>query len=601
MPYKLLRLDEDRILVEQLKLLLSNVGRTTLSVILLTLLILWILSNDSNALALKIWVGIVWLSNLNGYRFARKHLANGIPLADARRIARTAIMLSAFDGLVWGALAWVALDPSWLTGSVMVISILTAVASGIMSTLSPVLLAFVAFVIPELLVVAAKMWMLNEPAYNALSVAAALYIAALLGQAVNGYRATRSAIELRFENFELVGQLRIETGIAESAQCKAEQANTAKSKFLAAASHDLRQPVHAQGLFLEVLSRTNLDTKQRDLVTNARAASEASSELLSALLDFSRIEAGVIQPQVQTLCLQPLLNKIENELAPLADAKNIIYRTRETSFAVRTDPMLLELILRNLMSNAIRYTDHGGVLVGCRQRGNQLVLEVWDTGIGIAAEHQREVFQEFHQLGNPERDRQKGLGLGLAIADGLARTLNHPLSLSSVLHRGSVFRLQLPIDNSVETTALAMSQSRTRLLNARLLFVDDDVIVRNGMLHLLREWGCECEAAESIEEALLLARKNPPDVIVSDYRLRGQHTGVEAIAAVRALLGYDLPALLITGDTAPERLREAQASGIPLLHKPVTPGMLYRRLLELQQESGSKTPELVANESEPIC
>ena len=291
----------------------------------------------------------------------------------------------------------------------------------------------------------------------------------------------------------------------------------------------------------------------------------------------------MIEPQLQPFRLQPLLNKIENELAPQADAKNIVYRSRETHVSVQTDPVLLELILRNLVSNAIRYTTNGGVLVACRTRGSQAVVEVWDTGVGIAPEHQQEVFREFHQLGNPERDRRKGLGLGLAIAEGLARTMQHGLSLASTPQRGSVFRLMLPIDTTIQFAQVAMFQSKTRLLNARLLVIDDDSIVREGMLRLLCDWGCECEGAESIEKALLLARQNPPDVVISDYRLCERRTGVEAIAAVRALLGNNLPALLITGDTAPERLREAQASGIPLLHKPVSPGKLYRRLVELQQ------------------
>jgi CheY-like chemotaxis protein len=376
----------------------------------------------------------------------------------------------------------------------------------------------------------------------------------------------------------------LETGIAAAAQREAEQANAAKSKFLAAASHDLRQPVHAQGLFLEVLSRTEQTKYQQELLANARAASEASSELLNALLDFSRIEAGVIEPQPQPFRLQPFLHKIEKELAPQADAKCIVFRTRETQLVVQTDPVLLELILRNLVSNAIRYTERGGILLACRQRGHQALLEVWDTGIGIAPEHQSEVFREFHQLGNPERDRRKGLGLGLAIADGLARALKHELSLASKPGRGSVFRLALPVITGLPNAQDTMLQSKTRLLNARLLVIDDDAIVREGMLHLLQDWGCECDMAESIEEAQALVQLNVPDVIISDYRLREQRTGVEAIEAVRAQLGREIPALLITGDTAPKRLREAQASGIPLLHKPVSPGVLYRKLVELQQE-----------------
>jgi signal transduction histidine kinase len=580
----LLRLDEDRILVEQLELLMRNVGRTVIPVVLLTILILSVLSNDSNAQALKIWVAVALLSNLNGYRYSRKHLAGGIPFPKARRVASVLVMLGAIDGLIWGALAWITLGSSSVTGSILVVSVSTAIAGGIMSTLSPVLPAFVAFVVPELILVASKMWLLDDPAYNALGIAAVLYIAALLGQAVNSSRSARAAIQLRFENTELVEQLKLETGIAAAAQREAEHANTAKSKFLAAASHDLRQPIHAQGLFLEVLSRTDQTKHQQELLASARAASEASSEMLNALLDFSRIEAGVIEPQLQPFRLQPLLHKIERELAPQADAKNIVFRTRDTELAVQTDPVLLELILRNLVSNAIRYTEHGGILLGCRQRGSLALLEVWDTGIGIAPEHQNEVFREFHQLGNPERDRRKGLGLGLAIADGMARALQHELSLASKLHHGSVFRLALPVTSTPALQDLVL-QSKTRLLNARLLVIDDDAIVREGMLQLLRDWGCECDAAESIEDALALVQLNVPDVVISDYRLREQRTGVEAIEAIRAQLGTPIPALLITGDTAPKRLREAQASGIPLLHKPVSPSKLYRRLVELQQET----------------
>ncbi len=363
-----------------------------------------------------------------------------------------------------------------------------------------------------------------------------------------------------------------------AAKQQAESANLAKSRFLAAASHDLRQPIHAQGLFLGVLARTELNAYQREVLANANAASRSSVEMLNTLLDFSRIEAGVIKPNVQAFYMQPLLNKIEREFEQQADAKGLAYRSRETALAVQSDPMLVELILRNLVSNAIRYTVRGGLLVTCRKRGEHAVLEVWDTGIGITPEHQQEVFREFHQLGNPERDRQKGLGLGLSIADGLARTLGHELTLFSTPQRGSVFRLTLPIAGEAPAAAHGQALHKIQTLSARVLVIDDDEAVRIGMHHLLRNWGCQCETAESIEEALALARIHAPDVVISDYRLREQRTGLEAIAAMRKLLGDTLPALLLTGDTAPDRLRETQASGIALLHKPVSPGQLYRGL-----------------------
>lgn len=369
----------------------------------------------------------------------------------------------------------------------------------------------------------------------------------------------------------------------------AEEANAAKSKFLAAASHDLRQPVHALGLFLELLGRSSLNADQQGMLAAARSAAQASANMLNTLLDFSRIEAGVIVPQRRPFALQPMLTKIESELAPQADARHLIFRVRETPVTVFSDPGLVELILRNLVANAIRYTEHGGLLVGCRYRGGQVVVEVWDTGIGIPLADQQEVFREFHQLGNPERDRRKGFGLGLAICRGLANTLQHRLSLRSLSGRGSVFRLTLPVvvGSSVAVESEADAGDDLPLLLAiapipyRVLVIDDDEAVRQGTLQLLQDWGCTGWAVESLEEVQHLPREAVPDLIISDYRLREQCTGAQAIAVLREQFGPDLPAILITGDTAPERLAEARASGIPLLHKPLAPAQLQRLVAQL--------------------
>ncbi len=571
-----LHLAEGRILVEQLRLVLGNARSSAAHALLLVALLFFTLSNGSNTALLGLWCAAVMLSNLNWFYYARRRLSGGIAADQAHRAVWMLILMNIVDGALWGMLTWVTLDTSTLAGSILVVAVAAGMAGGAMASLSPVLPVFVAFIVPEVAAVASKVWSLGDPAYNALGVAGILYVSALLSQARNSARAARTAIELRFENADLLGQLRVETDIAERARHEAEQANTAKSKFLAAASHDLRQPIHAQGLFLSVLARSELNSQQHEVLDNAMAASKASGEMLNALLDFSRIEAGVVEPQLRAFRIQSLLNKIEREFAAQADAKGIAYRSRETDLVVQSDPVLVELILRNLVSNAIRYTERGGLLVACRRRGEQARLEVWDSGRGIAPENQQEIFREFHQLHNPERDRRKGLGLGLAITDGLARTLGHRLTLISVPQRGSVFRLSLPLaDCAASVEELPKAQAAAQMLDARVLVIDDDETVRTGMLHLLRDWGCACDAAESIEEALELARAHMPDLVISDYRLREQRTGVEAIAALRALLGRDLPALLITGDTAPDRLREAQASGLPLLHKPVAANELY--------------------------
>ncbi|NDP38622.1 MAG: response regulator [Rhodoferax sp.] len=575
-----LRLADGRVLVQQLHLMLSNVRTTVLPVFVVSLCIVWTLSTESNAMYLRLWAGAIILSNLNWFRYAQRQLASGLTQAQAPQVVRTLTVINLVGGSLWGSLVWITFDTVTLAGGVLVFALMAGMAAGAVSTQGPILRLYLAFLLSQMVVVVSKLWFMSDPAQWSLGGVIILYALVMLGQAANLARLVRSAIDLRFENQELLEKLRQESALSKAAQREAEQANAAKSKFLAAASHDLRQPIHAQGLFLEVLSRSELSPQQRELLASASAASEASAEMLNTLLDFSRIEAGVVEPQVRAFGVQTLLNKIEREFVQQADAKGLDYRSRESALVLRSDPALIEMILRNLISNAIRYTVHGGLLVTCRQRAGEAVLEVWDTGIGIEPAQQREVFREFHQLGNPERDRRKGLGLGLAIVDGLARTLGHPLSLNSKMQQGSVFRLVVPITTATVPLEPALpEQSNHARLNVRVLLIDDEESVRAGMMHLLQDWGCVCEVAASIEEALALARIHAPEVVISDYRLREQRTGVEAIQALRALLGDALPALLITGDTAPDRLREALASGITLLHKPVPPSHLYRGLV----------------------
>lgn len=580
----LLRLDNDRVLVEQLRLLLGNVRNTVVPTLLTTTSLFWPLYDDSNALAITLWAAVIVTAKLGAMYHARRCLATGFSYEQASRLVWGLMAFNALYASAWGAAAWITLDTASTAESIFVLTVLSGVVGSSMATLSPVLPVFVVFVVFEMAAVAGKLWFMGDPSYRTLGFATVVlvYGATLVLHARNGAVATRAAINLRFENIELMARLREETDKAHVAQKESVHANLAKSRFLAAASHDLRQPIHALGLFLEVLSRGHLSDGQRRVLGNARAVSEASADMLNMLLDFSRIEAGVVDAHIQPFHLQPLLNKVENELAPQANAKGLVYRTRETYAAVQSDPALVELILRNLVTNAIRYTERGGLLVACRTQGSTTSLEVWDTGIGIDRTQHRAIFLEFHQLGNAERDRTKGLGLGLSIVDGLARELGHALTVSSTPGRGSVFRLGLPrVDTAVIQDELPAVPAATRVLNVRILVIDDDEAVRLGMLQLLLSWGCRCEAVESIDDALRSVRMHRPDMIISDFRLREQRTGAEAIAAVRAALGEAVPAVLITGDTAPERLRDARASGIPLLHKPVAPAQLHDRLLDV--------------------
>jgi signal transduction histidine kinase/ActR/RegA family two-component response regulator len=597
---RLPRWPQDRFLVEQLRLLYGNVGASVVPALLVAMLLVFTLAQDHNRVALLGWCAAVAASKLFTAWDARRQLAIGIAPDQARRLAWGLMLAHAVDGAAWGALAWVAMDGSSVASGVLVVAVLTGILGNSMSLLAPVLPVFVAFTLVMTVLLVSRLWLLGDASYQALGLAGILYLLSLLGQARNSARAAHAAIKMRFENLDLLEKLRLETDIAESAQRAAEEANLAKSKFLAAASHDLRQPIHAQGLFLDVLSRTALTPHQGEVLASARSASLASSEMLNTLLDFSRIEAGVVTPSIQPFHLQNLLHKIENDLAPLADAKGLVYRSRDCLLVVDSDASLVEMILRNLVSNAIRYTNRGGVLVACRTRGRQLVVEVWDTGMGIAKQHHAEIFREFHQLGNAERDRRKGLGLGLAIADGLARAMGLSLSLSSRLGRGTVFRLVLPLaEAGMAGQSAGQAPAPGLLAGRRILVIDDDGTVRAGMARLLESWGCAVDTAHSISVALALARIQAPDAIISDYRLRGPRTGAQAIAMLREQLRSPVSALIVTGDTAPQRLREALASGVPLLHKPLAPGQLYKSLVQalprtrdtqLEEDAATRAP-----------
>lgn len=573
----------DRILVEQLRLLYGNLGNSMIPAVALAIFCVITLANDSNRRELLLWCASVMTSKLYMVIHARRQLSAGIPTDKADRLVNRLMLMKAVHGACWGALAWVALGKANVSDNVLVLAVLAGVLGNSMALLSPVLPVFISFMLAGSIVLGMHPLLMSDTNYGALLAVTVLYLISMLVQARNCATAARAAIELRFENDALVN-------LANKAQFDAEQANQVKSKFLAAASHDLRQPIHAQGLFLGILGRTNLSAYQSNVLASAQSASLASSEMLNTLLDFSCIEAGVMRLNVKPFQLQIMLNKIENDLAQQADIKDMVYRSRDTTIVVNSDASLVEIIVRNLVSNAIRYTDFGGVLTACRRRGNHVVVEVWDTGIGIHPAQQQNIFREFHQLGNPERDRCKGLGLGLAVSQRLAMLLGHELSLSSRPGKGSVFRLVLPLTSvSVTHDEPALIYDAQCLKGVHVLVIDDDEAVLLGMAHLLHSWGCTVDTTDSVTKCLELSRRQKPAIVISDYRLREQHTGAQAIMALRALQGENLPALLITGDTAPERLRDASASGIPLLHKPVSPEYLFQTLAEIVHQRNVDT------------
>jgi signal transduction histidine kinase/CheY-like chemotaxis protein len=354
-----------------------------------------------------------------------------------------------------------------------------------------------------------------------------------------------------------------------------ELANLAKSRFLATASHDLRQPLHALTLFVAQL-RDQMEAAERGrLVDRIDAAVAAMNELFNALLDVSKLDAGALAPNIAEFPLAHLLTRIETTFAAAAREKGLSLRLISTGAWVRSDIIMLERILLNLVSNAIRYTSHGGVIVGCRQRGTMLRIEIYDTGPGIPEDQHHNIFEEFYQLANPERDRRGGIGLGLAIVDRLCRLLDHRVELTSTIGKGSRFTIIVAMAAAHSVSEVATSPTTTSevVQGKTVVVIDDAPLVLEGMGGLVRNWGFHVVAAKSYDQALAhLAEQNEqPSLIVSDYHLPDGRFGIEVIEQMRDVFGTPIPAFLVSGDTGPELLHRARAKGDFLLHKPVNP------------------------------
>ena len=365
----------------------------------------------------------------------------------------------------------------------------------------------------------------------------------------------------------------------EQALEEARRANAAKSRFLAAASHDLRQPLQAASWFLAVIEERVGRGEERGIVDSLRQCLTSSQSLLDALLDISRLDAGVMEVHPEAVEISDLFEELEVEFGAQACGKGLRLDFAPTSACIESDPVLLRRVLQNYVSNAIRYTQAGRVLVGVRRHGRGIRIEVHDTGIGIPPERQGDIFDEFYQIGNPERDRRRGLGLGLSIVRRIADLMGAPTGLHSRLGAGSCFWIVLP---ALQTPAAAASEAPANggLAGRTIAVIDDDPDQVAGLRAFLGMLGCRVFAGESAVEVMAEAGGNGADVIVADYRLRGEATGHEAIAALVAAWG-PRPAVLLTGDTAPDRIAEARAGGFALLHKPVDPSALRRVLVEL--------------------
>lgn len=368
----------------------------------------------------------------------------------------------------------------------------------------------------------------------------------------------------------------------QNAKEDADRANKAKSLFLASASHDLRQPLNAMQMYIAALKSKVKDEKILTIIEDINSVSASTARLLNALLDVSELEVGAIKPRYEDFSINNIFTSIFQSFAPLAKDKNLQFRIVPSSITVRSDPDLLERILGNYMSNAIRYTEAGSVMMGCRKRGNKVSIEVWDTGCGISEDQMPNIFEDFYQIENKERDRSKGLGLGLALAKRLSLSLNHTIECKSSLGSGSCFSVLVEIGEAKNSEVQLEAISNIMdLTGARILLVEDDIDVLKASIQLMESWGCIVDSGRDLDEIKNIIRSPDyllPNIIVADNRLPGDASGVDVVKLVQQELESVIPSIIITGDVERSHIQSIKEKGLPVLLKPIQPAK-FRAIL----------------------
>ena len=373
----------------------------------------------------------------------------------------------------------------------------------------------------------------------------------------------------------------------QNAKIDAERANKAKSLFLASASHDLRQPLNAMQMYIAALQSKVKDKEILRIIEDINSVSISTARLLNALLDVSELEAGAIKPRFESFSVNNMLISIFQSFLPLAKDKGLNFRVVPSSLYVRSDPALLERILGNFMSNAIRYTNKGSVLIGCRKRGDKVVIEVWDTGCGISDDQMSLIYEDFYQIENKERDRGKGLGLGLALAKRLSESLEHKIVSKSTFGSGSCFSVLVNIgEKTVDENQDESFMNIMNLSGVNILLVEDDMDVLKATKQLLESWGCKVKTARNKDEVMNLIKENPydnPDIILADNRLPGDASGIDITYLIQEKLQASIPCVIMTGDVERNHVQSIIDQGFPVLLKPIQPAKFRAMLSHLIQ------------------
>jgi len=573
---------------DQIATLYRSWHRTTASMILGALILCGVLWEQEVAWAMAAWVAAILVNQAWRGVLARAYRLAQPAASDAARWGVYWAVGSTLAGALWGAAA-VWMFPTSPSYQALFIVCQFSVILGGLNLTAVYKPSFYGFVLAALVPLIARVAIEGDQAhlFTALVLGVVLVFVLAFGHQVNDV--LTQSLAMRYENVDLIGELKAQTEAALAARAAAETANRAKSQFLAAASHDLRQPLHAVGLFAAALAVKARDPDVKPLVASIHASLEALEGLFAQLLDLSRLEAGALHPAPTTVPLEPLFARLAADFAPQAIASGLCLRIVPTRLAVETDPVLLERILGNLVANAVRYTRSGGVVLGARRRANAVRIDVIDSGVGIGNDDRARVFDEFVQLAASPRHHTggRGMGLGLAIVRRLAALLGHRIELASMPGRGSRFSITVPRSIVARQRRLPLrirdepTATVSRVLEGRcVVVVDDDPAVVGAMGALFASWnalatgGADATSALAALAAIGRDGFNDVDLIIADLRLADGGSGIDAIADLRETLGRGTPALIVSGDTSSTAQAEVQGAGIHLLLKPVVAAAL---------------------------
>ncbi len=483
---------------------------------------------------------------------------------------------STLAGCVWGYAVYVFFEGGSVSQQLILLTIINGVCVLSLVISAYWLPAFYGFVIPALSGEAIYFATQAESGLWIIAAVALLLLTVLLKIGNSTNELTSKALKLKFENLHLIKHLTAEKE-------RAENASRSKSRFLAAASHDLRQPVHSLTMFTDALRMEVKEKEAIELVEHMNQSVEDLDTLLTALLDISKLDAGVVTARKMPINILTLINNLVSEFQALANQKELYLRVRVFECHVYTDPLLLSTVIRNLLQNAIRFTESGGILIGLRSRGDNVLLQVWDSGIGIPDDKIDHIFVEFFQIDNVERDRQKGLGLGLSISRRLSDLLDHQLRVKTWPGKGTVFEVEMlkVARGKVIPVHAEFNANGQSLRGKRLLVIDNEISILQGMLSVLSRWHCQVDTASTAQDALGLVRQgNHYDSYISDYHLGPGMNGVELLTEFSKIDGGRTPGIILTGNTEAEFIRSVSDSRFVLLHKPVKPAQLRASLLQ---------------------